>query len=323
MLAREATPQRPTARSDVDDVASHVGGRAPDSVDCAPMHRLSSLWFASASLFALALFAQSAGAQQPSGQAPEASAPPSQAAPLPQSYPSQPGYPPQGYSQQPGYAPPGYPPPGYYPPPAYGAPYGYGPPPYGYGPPVGPPPPPPPKRATCCRFSIRYDPFDLLFRRLTFEGEVAIIGPLAIELVPSWIFGSIQDGLDARGFAIAGNIAFYPGGVPLRGFWVKAHVGWEGYHGTFTHSQAGSTEGATQDEHYVSSPILGAMFGSTSVFGRNGGFAISGGIGIGVATASSVTFRATAPGFADEVLTVYDKAGRIQLLGSLSLGASF
>jgi hypothetical protein len=164
----------------------------------------------------------------------------------------------------------------------------------------------------------------LLFRRATLEGEVAIVGPIALEVVPSYIFGSILEGLDARGFAIAGNVVFYPGGVPLRGFWIKAHFGWEGYHGTFRHSNADNDSGATQDEKFVSSPILGGMFGSTTVFGRNGGFAISGGIGIGVATASKVTFQATSPAAqTTETLSVYDKAGRIQLLGSLALGATF
>src|SRR5512143_2790950 len=109
-----------------------------------------------------------------------------------------PGYPQQGYPQggypQGGYPPPqgGYPPPqGGYPPPQGG--YGYPPPGYGgygYAPPAGPPPPPAPKPSTCCRWSARVNAFDIIFGQLSFEGEVAIIAPLTIEVVGSWIFGA-------------------------------------------------------------------------------------------------------------------------------------
>jgi hypothetical protein len=137
-----------------------------------------------------------------------------------------------------------------------------------------------------------------------------------VEIVPSYIFGSPYDN-------IAGNVAFYPGGAVLRGFWLKAHIGWEGYNAVLTHSQADVATSSLVDRKYVSSPIFGGMIGSTTVFGRNGGFAISGGIGIGVATANPVMLTAHAAGFQDEVTILYDKAGRIQLLGSLSLGATF
>jgi opacity protein-like surface antigen len=245
--------------------------------------------------------------------------------------PAQPGYAQPGYAQ-PGYAQPGYgaPPPGYgAPPPGYGAPppgYGYGAPPpgYGYGPTPGPPPPPKPRKPSCCRWSVRFNPFDLLFRRMTFEGEVAVIGPLALEIDPSWIWGSPSENLDTTGFALGGNAVFYVSGDAFKGFWLKAHAGFETFEAVLTHPGDSSVK-ATQN---VSSGILGGMLGSTSVFGRNGGFAISGGIGIGVALADPVSITADpTPAFPDNgdsvTATYYDKIDKIQLLGSLALGVAF
>lgn len=254
--------------------------------------------------------------------------PPPQGGPPPPGYGQQP--PPPGYGQQP---PPGYgqqPPPGYGqqpPPPGYGPPPpGYGPPPgqgYGYGPPAGPPPPPKPKKPKCCFWAVRADPFDLLFRRLSFQGEIAIVGPLAFELEPSWIWGSPIEDVDASGFAMAGNVAIYFSGKPLKGFFLKAHAGFETFEATLTHPELG-----TSTSEDVGSPIFGALIGSSAVFGRNGGFNLSGGIGIGVATAETVTL--TVPGdFVNGVYvpgietSYYDKAGRIQLLGNLGLGVAF
>jgi hypothetical protein len=245
----------------------------------------------------------------------EAQAP---APPPPQGQPPPPGYgpPPQGYGPGPGYGPPpqgyGPPPPGYGPPPQ-----GYG---YGYGPPQGPPPPPKPKPASCCRWAVRFDPFDLLFRQLTFQGEIGIVGPLAFELEPGWIWGSPIENVDAGGFAIAGNVAVYFSGKALKGFFLKGHIGYETFEATLTHPDVNKSVSET-----VSSPIFGALIGSSAVFGRDGGFNLSGGIGIGVATADTVTLRVAgdpAQGIPGHELSYYDKAGRIQLLGSLSVSRS-
>ena len=243
--------------------------------------------------------------------------------------PAQPGYAQPGYAQ-PGYAQPGYgqPPPGYgQPPPGYGAPppgYGAPPPGYGYGPMPGPPPPPKPRKPSCCRWSLRFDPFDLLFRRMTFEGELALIGPLAIEIAPSWIWGSPSENLDTTGFALASNVALYVNGDALKGFWLKGHLAYESFEATLTHPDF---PGIT-DKKDISSVIVGGMLGSTTVFGRNGGFALSGGIGIGVALADPVSLRVEPPEGAPEgspALTAayYDKIDKIQLLGSLALGVAF
>jgi hypothetical protein len=73
------------------------------------------------------------------------------------------------------------------------------------------------------------------------------------------------------------------------------------------------------------------------VFPGKGGFALNGGIGIGVATADPVKLvvepctpssdPATCPLGADDgdatFFDYYDKTGRIKLLGSLALGVAF
>ncbi len=235
-----------------------------------------------------------------------------------QPYPGQPdpsqGAP--GSEQQPGYGNQGYPP-GQVPQPGYGPAYPAQP---GYGPGYGPPPPPPPKEATCCRFAIRFDPFNLLFRRLSFQGEVAIIGPLSVEVEPSWIFGSGADNVNAKGFAIAGNVAFYLTGKAPQGFFIKAHAAYETFNATVSNPGYSKSLGSGN----ISSPIFGGMIGSSNVFGKNWGFNISGGIGIGVATAGSQTIVAPGKGAIPAyAVRFYDKGSSIQLLGSLGLGIGF
>lgn len=215
--------------------------------------------------------------------------PPDQTAPPHPSPPSPPAYPQQPYPQQ-------------------------------AGPGPGPPAPPPPKKSTCCRFAIRFDPFDLLFRRLSFQGEVAIIGPLAIEVEPSWIWGSGADNVDAHGFAIAGNVAFYLTGRAPQGFFIKATAAYENFVAVVTNPDYKQSQASAR----IASPIFGGMIGSSTVFGKNWGFNISGGIGIGAATAGSQ--KIAAPGKGDipaYVVKFYDKGSVIQLLGSLGLGIAF
>jgi hypothetical protein len=153
---------------------------------------------------------------------------------------------------------------------------------------------------------------------MTFEGELALIGPLAIEIAPSWIWGSPAENLDTTGFALAGNLAVYVQGDALKGFWIKGHLAYESFEATLTHPETRDT--ASKD---VGSAIVGGMLGSTSVFGRNGGFAISGGIGIGVALSDPVTIRVESDEYGDVTATYYDKIDKIQLLGSLALGVAF
>jgi hypothetical protein len=150
---------------------------------------------------------------------------------------------------------------------------------------------------------------------MTFEGEVVIVGPLTVGVAPSWIWGSLMDEqLDTTGFALAADVGVYVEGKPLRGFWIKGRIGYESFEAVLT-SRFPTVEPGVGD---VSSVVLGGMLGSTNVFGRDGGFAMSGGIGLGVALADPVQIVA-----GNEYVEFYDKAGKIKLLGSLSLGVVF
>lgn len=294
---------------------------------------------AASSALALVLVTSFASAQgQPGGAPPPGQWPPPGAGqqPAPQPPPQQPQQPPPGYGQPPpgsgsgGYAQPYGQPPAQ---PGYGAPYGnsgysQG---YGYnGPPEGPPPPPPreKKEPECCRYAIRYDPFDLISRRVTFQGEVGIIGPLAIEIEPSYIWGDpagvFSNGeslIDASGFAIAANVGLYVSGRYLEGFFVKAHFAYETFDATLTHPDIPENTGTEK----LSAPILGLMIGSSNIWGNDDvGFNLSGGIGIGAALADKVTL--IAPGdatHADFGITYYGDDDVIRLIGSLGLGVAF
>jgi hypothetical protein len=304
-----------------------------------PAHVLPS----SAALVALLALAGTAAAQDPGAPAPppggQPAAPPGPQGPPPQAPPGQPppqqpppqqpppGYgqpaqqmPPGGgyaqpYGQQPGYGGGG-----------YGAPYGgsgysQG---YGYGgPPEGPPPPPPREKRepSCCRYAIRYDPFDLIFRRATFQAEVGIIGPLSIEVEPSWIWGSPREFVEESGFGIAANIGLYVSGKYLKGFFVKGHVGFETFEATLTHPDI---DGQSDSEN-ISAPIVGLLIGSSNIWGNDDvGFNLSGGIGIGVAIADKTSLVVPGDATVDGIQTdYYDKAGIIQLLGNLGLGVAF
>lgn len=160
---------------------------------------------------------------------------------------------------------------------------------------------------------MRFDPFDLLFRRLSFQAELALWGPLSIEAEPQWIFGSSTDHLDTQGGALAGNFLVYFTGRALEGFYAKATVGFEKFTATLTDEELAITT-----EKDVASPILGLSIGSSTVFGDEYGFNLAGGVGIGFATAEMVELRA-----GRWVATFYDKEGAIQLIASLGLGFAF
>ena len=206
------------------------------------------------------------------------------------------------------------------------APYPQQPPPYGYGPygqyqpvpyqpPVGPPPPPlPPREPSCCRFGIRFDPFDLLFRRLSFQTEVGLWGPFSVEAETTWIFGSPTENLDTTGGALMGSVLVYISGRYLEGFYAKASVGFESFEAVLTDEPL--QKSTTAD---VSSPNFGISIGSSTVFGGDDfGFNLAGGVGIGFATGEPVTLQA---GRYETVF--YDKSSSVQLLASLGLGIGF
>jgi hypothetical protein len=281
-------------------------------------------------------------AQPPPAQPPPVEQPPPAEQPAPVPQPPPVDQPPPVYPQpyQPDYGPP----PGYEP--------GYGPPQPRYG--NGPPPPPLEPEKECCLWSIRYDPFDLLFRRLTFEAELALGDlPLTVELSPAWIWSSPSEGVEEKGFDIAARFGWYVQGNAMRGFWLKAHAEFETFDATLF-------RGDTQTEEYFGKPnaelcdadsatgtctrhlhdfILGIMLGTSAVFPNSGGFIIHGGIGIGAAvvdsqrlevdncTADDVTAGDPHCATADDaeilVHDYFDKTGRIRLLGNLSLGVAF
>jgi len=176
----------------------------------------------------------------------------------------------------------------------------------------------------------------LLFGRLSFEGEVASVGPLGVEITPSWIWGSpTTPTLDEKGFAIAGNVVFYLQGKRMQGFWIKAHVGYETFEATLTHPvlpectaaqrKLPSARCAVTGKAQVKSPVLGGLIGTSTVFGRDGGFILSGGIGIGAATAGTVNVVALSkdPSTPSDVVPYYEGTGRIKILGTLGLGVAF
>jgi hypothetical protein len=231
------------------------------------------------------------------------------------------------------------PPPAPYPepPPYQQPPYdGYGQP-YGYG---RPPPPPvvkPPKK--CCLWSLRYDPFDLILRRVTLEAEVAWGDlPFSIELAPSYIFDSVIEEIKEEGFDIAGRITWYIQGDPLKGFWLKAHFNFEYFQATlYNEVEEDQFVGTPHTEHCdsdsepgtcsrnVNTAVLGLMLGSSFVFPNTGGFALTGGIGLGGAMADEKRLEVIGtnevPG---RFYVYYDEFGkRLKLLGTLSLGVTF
>ncbi len=275
------------------------------------------------SLFAGSALAQ--GAPPPSAAAPEDDAPapapepPTSEAPPPAQPTPAPGVTPaappaqapttQPPTAQPPYVqqPPGGPPPAMQPYPQTQQPY-WGPPP----PPQGPPPLTP-EEPSCCRFGLRFDPFDLLFRRLSFQAELKLWGPLSIEAEPSWIFASATENLDTKGGALQGNFLVYFTGEALQGFYAKAIVGFEAFEATVTDPDL---EIETSED--IASPILGLGIGSSAVFGDEVGFNLAGGIGIGFALAESKTVRA-----GRYEVSFYDKASVVQLIASLGLGVAF
>ena len=156
---------------------------------------------------------------------------------------------------------------------------------------------------------------------MTFQGEVAIYKLFALEVVPTWIFGSPASGVDEKGFSVAARAVFYLSGEAFRGFWLKAHVGYENFSATVT-NPGDATDVSTPQRQ--SSAVLGVLFGDTWVIPRDGGFALSGGIGIAYATASktTITTQGTATAGPYQV-TLYDGFDKVRLLGSVGLGVAF
>ncbi len=148
-----------------------------------------------------------------------------------------------------------------------------------------------------------------------------IKGPFSVGLSPAWIWGGSTESLDEKGFALLSFVGWTFYGGPLRGFWLRAVGGFEAFDATLKHSQFSEV----QVTKGVASGVFGLMVGDSVVFGENGGFTLSGGIGVGVATSDKTQLVAVSPDakVPNETATYYDGAERIKLLGSLGLGATF
>jgi hypothetical protein len=156
-------------------------------------------------------------------------------------------------------------------------------------------------------------------RRLTFEAEVAIVKFFALEVAPSWIFGSPYDNVQESGFDISANAAFYISGEALRGFWLKAHFEYETFDAYIQNPDPGMSMDHSPSQK-LGSAIVGALFGDTWVIPRSGGFALSGGIGVGYATAPTVTLTTPSMAYSTQLYSGFDK---VRLLGTVGLGVAF
>jgi hypothetical protein len=179
------------------------------------------------------------------------------------------GYPPPSPSDPPqlpqGTSPAPYPPAatGYPPAPGYALPAGYA--------PVEPPLPPPPPQREELSWSLRFNVFDLVFGKLSGEIEHAFGNQLSIVVGPEYIFADPRQdsslGITASGGGLYGEIGYWLEGRPLRGYFLKAHVG---YRSVVFHSEL--------QRLHVPETLIGAMFGSQTIYA--GWFSLSGGIGV-------------------------------------------
>ncbi|MEJ7728635.1 MAG: hypothetical protein WKG00_05420 [Polyangiaceae bacterium] len=146
---------------------------------------------------------------------------------------------------------------------------------------------------------------------------------MTLEIEPSWIWGTLEEATDEKGFALGGNVGVYFGRTPLRGWWVKGHVAFETFEASLT-----SPDGRLTVSERITSPLLGAMIGSSSIWGpdhaRDGGFILTTGVGIGAALADPVELvAANASGTGGNRTEYYDGIGRLRFLGTVSIGAAF
>lgn len=188
-------------------------------------------------------------------------------------------------------------------------------------PPAAQPPAAQPPPSGCCRFSARFDLFQLIFRRVAVEAEMKIAGPFSIGVEPAFIWGGPVANLDERGFQLLGFAAWTFYGPVLRGFWVRVVGGFEAFDATLVHPDFPDVK-VTRG---VSTGIFGVMIGDSVVFGRNGGITLSGGIGAGVATSDAVEIIAPSPDpdVPPARAQYYQDASRVKLLGSLGVGVTF
>jgi ComF family protein len=101
---------------------------------------------------------------------------------------------------------------------------------------------------------------------------VAVVDYLSAELALKYVFGDPRASRDplytSTGYELSGRLGFWPGGIPLKGFFLKATGDYSFYN---YKSDVGSAS--------FGEPALGMLIGSQTIFGRHSGFTFSGGIG--------------------------------------------
>jgi hypothetical protein len=150
------------------------------------------------------------------------------------------------------------------------------------------------------------------------ELEYAFAGPFSFTVLPEYTFADpYQDkslGITATGGGIGGELGYWVEGRPLRGYFLKAHVG---YRSIRFKSDIDTTDVPATD--------LGFLFGAQSIYG--GWFTFSYGIGVVYDVQSEDrAILAVRPGIG-RVLYVIPASGLLgngfDLLAQLSLGGSF
>jgi hypothetical protein len=120
-------------------------------------------------------------------------------------------------------------------------------------------------------WSFRFNVFDLIFGKVSGEIEHAIGDHFSVLLGPEYIFTDPRQdtslGITGSGAGLYGEAGFWLEGRPLRGYFLKAHVG---YRSVVFHSDI--------DRLVVPETLIGAMFGSQSIYA--GWFSLSGGFGV-------------------------------------------
>jgi hypothetical protein len=177
--------------------------------------------------------------------------------------------------------------------------------------------------------SIRINPLDLIFQRFSAELEYALAGPISIELDPTYIFGNpgqSEDGYSSTGVGIRGGFGVWFQGHALRGWFLKGLA-------QYSHESYSATR--TPDSFSQGWTSYGLLVGSQTVFGRDGGFTLSGGIGAMYTpnapyqSLSVDTVNATSPVCSDHDtrspggLVVCVGPRTVDVIGQLALGYTF
>jgi hypothetical protein len=177
----------------------------------------------------------------------------------------------------------------------------------------------PPKRQEL-HISIRLNPLDLIFGKVSGDVEYALNDYVSLALGPEYIFGDPRQdssrGISASGVGAYGQVGFWIEGRPLRGYYLKAH---------FAHRSV--IFQSDIDRLQVPETLIGAMFGSQSIYA--GWFTLSGGFGIAYDLASEERYlQFSNPALGGRPSTaIIPKTGPLEngvdLITQLAIGGSF